>query len=97
VVIVLAAIDLRRLDRLDEFELCGWRTKRLTIFWTDATLRTVVIKSTARAGKHPWNPKEPKMIARKQLLTIALILGGLGLIGVFAISTNTSGIIFLPR
>jgi hypothetical protein len=32
------------------------------------------------------------MIARKQLLTIALILGGLGLIGVFAISTNTLGI-----
>jgi len=53
--------------------------------------------STARAGKRPWNPKEPKMIARKQLLTIALILGCLGLIGVFAISTNTSGIIFLPR
>ena len=47
--------------------------------------------------ERPWNPKEPKMIARKQLLTIALILGGLGLIGVFAISTNTSGIIFLPR
>jgi hypothetical protein len=37
------------------------------------------------------------MIARKQLLTIALILGGLGLIGVFAIGTNTLGIIFLPR
>jgi hypothetical protein len=31
------------------------------------------------------------MIARKQLLTIALILGGIGLIGVFAISMNASG------
>jgi len=48
-------------------------------------------------GKRPWNPKEPKMIARKQLLTIALILGGIGLIGLFAISTNTSGITFMQR
>jgi hypothetical protein len=37
------------------------------------------------------------MTARKQLLTIALILGGIGLIGVFAISMNASGITFLPR
>jgi hypothetical protein len=37
------------------------------------------------------------MIARKQLLTIALILGGIGLTGLFAISTNTSGITFMQR
>ena len=50
------------------------------------------------AGRErPLNPKESKMIARKQLLTIALILGGLGLIGVFAISTNTSGVTFMQR
>jgi hypothetical protein len=48
-------------------------------------------------SERPWNPKEPKMIARKQLLTIALILGGIGLIGLFAISTNTSGITFMQR
>jgi hypothetical protein len=38
------------------------------------------------------------MIARKQLLTnYALILGGIGLIGVFAISMNASGITFMQR
>jgi hypothetical protein len=59
--------------------------------------RTVVMQGDGTGRERPWNPKEPKMIARKQLLTIALILGGIGLIGLFAISTNTSGITFMQR